>query len=288
MRSRAVTLRAIAFLSAAAGVYYGIVGARAGQEQARQAQPAKTLSCLGKFATHEEADDFLRTARIVKSRRISAGVTGSQKLTLEKDGRQESGIFKTIDERNPGITSLPTGPELDFKDSWKFEVGAYEMDKLLGLNMVPPTVDRFYENKQGSLQLWINDCISEEERSKRNLTPPDPTGWGGQILKQRVFDNLIYDIDRNSGNILISANWEMILIDHSRSFKNSSALKTPKDLTFFSRSLMEAFGKLDEKRIRDHAGKFLTVYEIRAVLQRRDKILALFKKVANNPDAVYP
>jgi hypothetical protein len=225
---------------------------------------------------------------MVKSKGISVGISGSEKITLEKDGRQEHGIFKSINVRKPGITPLLSGPEMDFKDSWEFEVAAYELDKLLDLNMIPPTVERFHRSKKGSLQLWINGCISEEERARRNTAPTDPRSWGEKILKQRVFDNLIYNIDRNGGNILITADWEMVLIDHSRTFKSIGDLRTAKDLTFFSRSLMEALGHLDEKRLRKDMGKYLTGSEIQTMLQRRDKILALYRVVENDASAVYP
>ena len=104
----------------------------------------------------------------------------------------------------------------------------------------------------------------------------------------RTFDALIYNIDRNAGNILITPDWKAVLIDHSRSFKGIGELRAPKTLTYFSQSLMEALAKLDEKSIRDQVGDYLNSIEIRTTLERRDKILALYKKAANSPDAIYP
>jgi len=261
------------------------------QEPAVQQQaPAAAPPCLGKFASHAEAEAFLKEAKIVKSKGISVGVTGPQKLTLEMDGRQEFAAFKSIDEHKQGVTQLGTGPELDFKDSWKFEVAAYELDKLIGLNMTPPTVERIHGGRKGSVQLWIDGCMTEGDRIKKKLTPPGPIGWRHHIYRLRAFDQLIYNIDRNLGNLLITPDWKVVLIDHSRAFKSVGDLKAAKDLEFFSKSMMEGLRKLDEKTLEESCGKWLTGPEIRTMLQRRDKILGLYAKAEaeNKPGVVYP
>ena len=268
------------------------IAAAPDQETPAQPQaPAAPPPCLGKFASHGEAESFLTDADIVQSRSIPRGVAAPQKLTLEKDGRQEFAVFKSIDEHRPGITQLPTGPEVDFKDSWKYEVAAYEVDKLLGLNMIPPTVERVHNSRRGSLQLWIDGCMSEAERTAKKLSPPGPMAWRQQIFKARAFDSLIYNIDRvNINNLLITPDWKVILIDHSRSFKNVGDLRFPKDLTFFSKSLMGSLRGLEEKALQEHCGKWLTIYEIRLMLQRRDKILRLYDQAVaeNKPGVMYP
>jgi hypothetical protein len=254
--------------------------------QAQQA-PAKP-PCLGKFATYEEAEEFLKTAKIIKSKGVPVGVTLPQKMTLEKDGRQEFAVFKTIDERKQGITRLGTGPEVDFKDSWKFELAAYELNRMLNLDMIPPVVERTYGTHKGSLQIWIDGCMTELERTNKKIQPPGPMGWRQHIFKVRVFDNLIYNIDRNLGNLLITPEWQLIMIDHTRCFKSLGELKTPKDLTFFSKSLMESLKGLNAKEVETQCGKYISGMEINAMLERRDKILVLYEKVVGTPGAVYP
>jgi hypothetical protein len=262
------------------------------QEPAVQAQapPPAPPPCLGKFASHSEAESFLTEAKIVKSKGISVGITGPQKLTLEKDGRQEFAAFKSIDEHKSGVTQLGTGPELDFKDSWKYEVAAYQVDKLIGLNMTPPTVERVHGGRRGSVQLWIDGCMTEGERIKKKLSPPGPIAWRHFIYRLRVFDNLIYNIDRNLGNMLITPDWKVVMIDHSRAFKSVDALKAAKDLEFFSKSLMEGLKALDEKGLQAACGKWLTGPEIRTMLQRRDKIMELYAKAEaeKKPGVIYP
>jgi hypothetical protein len=255
------------------------------QVQQKRAEPA----CLGRFATREEADEFLKTATISKGKGIAVGVTLPQKVTLTKDGRQESGIFKSIDVRKPGTTQLPTGPEVDFKDSWKFELAVYELDKMMNLNMIPPVVERTYGREKGSLQLWIDDCMTEMDRIKKKVSAPDQNDWNLQLLRVFIFDNLVYNIDRNAGNLLVTPDWQIIMIDHTRCFKNMDQLKAAKDLTSFSKSMIESLKTLNKENLKAQCGKYLSGMEIDSVLKRRDKILVLYDKAAaNSPARIYP
>lgn len=242
------------------------------------------------FTTLQEIEEALRTAKIVKVKELGTGITNPQKFTLDNGKFQFAGVFKTVDERKRGLTKLANSVEMDFKDSWMFEVAAYELDKLLGLNMVPVTVERSYNGKKGSLQLWIENAMTERVRKEKNLTATNTVDWNRQIFKVRVFDNLIYNIDRNLGNLLIDANWKIYMIDHSRCFKNMDLLQHPKDLRIFSRSLIDGLRKLDEKSIQERCGKYLTNMEIKMMLKRRDQILALCDQLhlAKGDSIYYP
>jgi len=154
--------------------------------------------------------------------------------------------------------------------------------------MIPPVVERTHGTQKGSMQLWIDGCMTELERTQKKMQPPGPMGWRQQIYKVRVFDNLIYNIDRNLGNLLITPDWRVIMIDHTRCFKSLGELRMAKDLTFFSKSLMESLRGLNEKDCDARCGRYLTGPEIKSTLERRDKILALYEKAADTPGAVYP
>src|SRR5262245_16648930 len=148
---------------------------------ARLQKPAAPPETLAQpFASREEIEEFLRNARIVKAKGTGLGTTNPLKLTLD-DGRvQHFAVFKSIDERKAGATQLSGSTEIDFKDSWMFEIAAYELDKLLKLDMVPVTVERTYRGQKGSLQFWIDNCMMESDRLKRKLNPPDPASWKQQ------------------------------------------------------------------------------------------------------------
>ena len=241
-------------------------------------------------ASFQELEEALRTAEIVKAKDLGTGVTKPLKFTLHNGQFEFHACYKNVDERRPGLTRMKNGLEVDFKDSWRFEVAAYELDKLLGLGMVPATVERNFQGIDGSVQFWIENAMTEKVRKEKHLEPPDIDRWNQQIAKVRVFDNLIYNIDRNLGNMLITDDWKIYMIDHSRSFKSLDILKSPKDLKLFSRSMMEAIQKLDESLLTVHCGKYLSAFEIKTLLARRSLILEVYgkQKTAKGPSIEFP
>jgi hypothetical protein len=243
----------------------------------QESTPAPLWNCHP-FASRADAENYLRTARVVAAKGTGIGITLPRKLTLDDGKLRHPALFKSIDERKPGLTQLQHGPEFDFKDSWRFEVAAYELDKLLSLDMVPVTVERLYNGQRGSLQFWVENCIMEGDRIKKKLQPPDPLAWNRQIWKVRIFDNLIHNIDRNLGNLLISTEWRCYMVDHSRSFKAVDFLKSPKDLTHFSRTLMASLSTLEAAAVQKACGKYLTGAEISSMLRRRDRILKVHEQ----------
>jgi hypothetical protein len=170
--------------------------------------------------------------------------------------------------------------DVDFQDSWKSEIAAYEIDKIIGLRMVPATVERTYKGAKGSLQFWVDSLMTEAEHKKTKATPTNPVLFNELMYKTRLFDNMVYNTDRNLGNLLITKDWELILIDHSRAFRPQSMLKSPKDLDRFSRSLLEGIGKLTLENLTEKTGKYLPKPQIQGLLKRRDAILELAKKSA--------
>jgi hypothetical protein len=95
----------------------------------------------------------------------------------------------------------------------------------------------------------------------------------------QLFDNLIYNIDRHSNNIWITKNWDIILIDHSRSFRPFNELRTESELRRFSKSLLAALGKLDRATLDKKLSKYLDGQQIAALLARRDAILARARRL---------
>ncbi len=240
----------------------------------------------------EAPEQFLLKGELTNFRNVPVGVTASRRATLTLDGVEHYALFKTIDDAKSGYTQLERGKgEIAFQDSWRTEISAYEVDKIIGLGMVPATVERVLNGQRGSLQFWVQSMMPEAERVKRKLAAPDVAAWNQQMFKARLFDNLIYNADFHLNQILITKDWEIRLIDHSRSFRPFDELKAPADLTRFSRSLLEGIQKLEEKDLTARVGKLLTGAQIRGLLKRRDAILALSKKlVAQKGEAavLYP
>src|SRR5262249_21771416 len=123
------------------------------------------------------------------------------------------------------LKNLPPGRIKGYWESYKSEIAAYKVDRMLQLDMVPPTVARDHEGATVSAQLWVTNTKMIKEIP--TPTPTDTAAWNRQIHRQKVFDDLISNIDDNAGNILIDPRWNMILIDHSRCFTDAPKLPFP-------------------------------------------------------------
>ena len=138
---------------------------------------------------------------------------------------------------------------------------------------VPPTVRREVDGAPGTVSLWIEHAIMERERETRDLQPPNPFRWSQQKKMMLVFDNLIGNVDRNQGNVLIDRRWRLWFIDHTRAFVTTSVLLNPKTLNRCERGLYHALRELDGDEVRRELSPVLTGAEIDAVLARRDLIV---------------
>lgn len=228
----------------------------------------------------EDIERFLLDADMRLGKTLG-GVTMSRQAILERGGVSHFAVFKTIDEKRAGLTQLARGAgELEFQDSWRTEIPAYELDRLLGLGMVPVTVERVFQGARGSLQAWVDLKMSEADRLKNKISAPDVDAWNQQIHKVRMFDNLIYNVDRHMNNIQITSDWKVVLIDHSRAFRRFAQLRAERDMTRFSRSLLAAMEKLDRATLTEKMGKHLDRYQIDGILERRNLIVERAKSLA--------
>jgi hypothetical protein len=150
--------------------------------------------------------------------------------------------------------------------------------KLLGLeSMVPVSVERSYEGKTGSFTWWIDDVqMDEVDRLKKKLTAPDKDKWAKQFLIMKVFDNLIYNVDSNATNILYDKNWNLWMIDHSRSFRRQRALMNAKSMEKCDSVLLKRIRELKEADVKAETGRWLDPGQIRAVMERAKLIVAHF------------
>jgi len=161
----------------------------------------------------EKIEALLKTADIIKAEEIGEGVTKPWRLYIKKDEEELSGCWKN-----------PHGVQEGHLEGWQYEISAYRMDKLLGLNMIPPTVEREFDGRKGSLQLWVESDFSLLEVMEQGIPlptkNPEATIFSRGKYLARAFDSLIANEDRTQQNIRFTKNWRIILIDHSRSFRS--------------------------------------------------------------------
>jgi hypothetical protein len=231
--------------------------------------------------TGREAEEFLSTARVVGRRDVGEGITSPERLDLSDGTRRLRAVWKTIDVHKFGVTNLTSGDEVDFRDSYRSEVAAYELDKILGFGLVPPTVERKIDGRTGSLQLWVEGALTEDRRKKQGLEPSDPQTWNAQVFRLRLLNNLTYNTDyRNIRNVLVDGSFRVHAVDFSRAFRIQTKLIQPKDLDRFSRSALDRLAALDKATLKERLGRWLDDGQIRALLARRDAILELAQKRA--------
>jgi hypothetical protein len=217
----------------------------------------------------------------VDKKPIGTGVTSSMRLTLNDGVRTLRAAWKTIDYSKPGATEMAGGSfQADVRDSYKCEIAAYELDKLIGLDLVPPTVERQIEGEHGSLQLWVEGVTTEYERIHKKVRIPDPEAWNRQMYKVRLLQRLTYDTDyQNLRNVLVDPAFRIYAIDFSRAFRKYDMIQYEKGLARFSRSALEGLRRLDRPALDANVGRWLSATEIVAILKRRDRILALAQRL---------
>jgi len=230
--------------------------------------------------SEEQMKDFLLNAKVTVVKHTPKGITSPYRLTLNDGKITHDARFQSIDEFK-NLQEFADGTrEMNFRDSYKYDIAAYELAKLLGLgDMMPLTVERKWNGKTGAMTWWLPVQMDESTRLKKKIDPPDVDAWNKQMYKKRVFAELAYDTDPNLTNVLISKDWHLWMIDFSRAFRLYHDLRTPKNLTEpgkCERKLLESLRKLDRNELAQKAERYLTKAEIDGVMARRDKIVALF------------
>lgn len=250
-------------------------------QAAAQVSSARELS-------REEKAQFLRSARVVDDRDLPKGITRPVRLTLTDGSLTHDAAFSSVEER-VAIMRFRTGrTELDFVDSYRYSIAAYRLAELLGLDdMVPVTVERAWDGRRGALSWWIDAKWDEETRIKQKLQPPDRLAWTRQICRMRVFAQLLADSDRNQGNMLITADWKVWMIDFTRAFRRTRELLKPEELTRCDRDLLGRLRALTKDQVKQAAWPYIGDAQIDPLMDRRDLIVARFDAlIAERGEAV--
>lgn len=245
---------------------------------AQAAAPATTPEL-----TVTQIKDFLKNAKVTKVRSTDKGVTAPRRLTLSDGTITHDAVFQAIDDRQT-VAHLTgaRGPqtELNFVDSYKYNIAAYEIATLLGIeNMMPVYVERRWNGQVGSISWFVPTQMDESERLKKKIEPPKPGDWNNQMYRMRVFSSLLRDTDRNLTNVLITPDWKVMMIDFSRAFRLQSELLHVKDLNKIDRKLLAKIEALSRDDIKNVADDFVTKAELDALFGRRDLLVAHFKKL---------
>ena len=224
--------------------------------------------------TWQQKEDFLTKAKITNVKEAAKGVTGTSRVTLSNGTITHDASVQTIDDFKTNFLN-----EIGFKDTYKFNIAGWKMARLLGIDdMVPPSVKRTFDGNSASFTWWVdNVTMDETERRAKNATAPDMDAWNEEMNVMQVFDQLIYNMDRNQTNMLIDKDWHLWLIDHSRAFRAHKTLKDQSVLKSCDRNMLAKMKTLDEATLTKEIGKEVTKDEILGLLARRDLIVKVFE-----------
>jgi hypothetical protein len=226
--------------------------------------------------TDVETEEFLRTAKIIKTKAAKKGITGTTRDTLTNGTITHDAHVQCVDEAK---SEYKTDHEtiLNFKDSYKFNIAAYKLDRLLGIGNVPITVERKVRGKTCAVDWWVDNVMMDEaDRHQKKMTAPDPDSWNDQMYVVRVFDQLIANFDSNLTNLLILNNWDIVMVDHSRSFQLNHKIAAPKNLVMCDRTLLKNMRALEKDAVLKALMPYCTKPECEAVMARRDLIVKFF------------
>jgi hypothetical protein len=185
---------------------------------------------------------------------------------------------RTIAEvKNKGSTIKAVFTESPRREGFNPELAAYQLDRLIELDMVPVTVAREVNGKRGTLQFLPKIVRTEIYRSN--------AGQGGgawcPLLRQwnsmYIFDSLIYNEGRAPTQMVYSPeNWQLLLMGNDNVFGTGRGrpqylAQAPLDLTS---TWVEALSDLTDEVLTENLHDVLSQRQIIALGKRRDQLLA--------------
>ena len=226
------------------------------------------------LVTRTDKEAFLLKASIVDEGDTS---TGSKfwRVTLDDGKRKHDAAIETSTSRDAS------------QRNYRFNVAAYELDKALELNFVAPSVERAIKGQPAAFTWWVDDVLMNEQgRRGQKIEPPDPDSWKKQMQTVRVFDELIANAYRNVSpafymatmwdNLLITKEWRIWLVDHTRTFGTSRKLDNPQSLAQCDRTLLGRLRQLTREVMKQRLEKYLTPEQLDALEARRELLVKHF------------
>ena len=247
------------------------------------ASASPTLSADEPAFTEEQKIAFMQHAKVVDSKPEKKGTSNASHLWLNDGTVSHEASFQPIDEKKAQGPGPNGGTELNFRDYWGHDIAGYRVAKLLGMDdMVPVYTERKWNGMTGAIS-WRISNVQFDEADRYTHKIPVPAefvdGWNKQMYKVRVLDELLYDMDANLTNVLITQDWKIWRIDFTRAFRLQHELKDPKDLVQCDRQVLAGLRQLTYEQVLETTKPYLTKDQVKALLARRDKIVTYFDKL---------
>ena len=241
------------------------------EKEYEEEEPFEPSQIAPEDMSREELEYFLKNAAVVDVNKGAVpGRTGAWKINLDNGEVRRSAMFKVVDETRP--ERLP--------DSYKYELAAYALDKLLGFEKIPPMTEREIEGTKGSLQIRVENCFGLDEQQRKNITPPDSQAFVNALEEINVFENLVYNDRKELDDILIQEeSWKIFRVDFSEAFSPIPNLIPEQKITRCSKTLFQNLQELPDKVIKARLEIYLNDEEMSALLSRKALIIKTLKKL---------
>lgn len=235
--------------------------------------PAKTEGApTGKSpGSPGETEKYLRLAAPLFVVPGGAGRTDPWKVRLDLEGAKRWAQFKYIDRPRPD--PIP--------DSYKYELAAYALSKYLGLDLVPPVVERNINDYPGSLQIFIEDAFRESDRKRGNVKVDDPKAFDEAMADLTVFINLVHDrcdAERDRDILIQRGTGKIFAVDFSQAFDPENETAPGCDILRCSRTIYQKLLDWNEDKVNVLLGPYLNGEEMRALHARAGLILGMIRK----------
>ena len=234
-------------------------------------EPPGAKTWVGRY---HEIEEYLRNADCVSMKWFAPN--HAARCTLRSGGPIGGMAWRPMPGERTGV--VPGGASVirqGFRESYMTEIAAYELDKLLELDMVPPTVERQMHGIKGSAQQWVEDVVDATDPAVPE--GKDRTHWESEQLRMTMFDMLIGNRARVRGNMLRDKAWNLILVDHSRAF--GTGIKPVGRLTAVDRAVWARIEGLTRGQLEQALQAWLDQDEIEVILKRRDMMRADVKSL---------
>ena len=214
-------------------------------------------------------EEFLRSAKVVSvEKNAMTGRGAAWRVTLRDASGSRRGFFKYINARRPQIAPM----------SFKYELAAYALSKLLAVPIVPPVIEREVEGRKGSLQIFLEGCVSEIDRRKTGKPAfSDPRILGDAMEEMALFESLM-GCQRDPNDILIHKDTGRVCrVDFAEAFNPSAEMPAAAGAVRCSRRLYAGLRDLDPAAAEAALKPYLNAAEIKGLLARRALLYEKFK-----------
>ncbi len=225
------------------------------EKQAIALHPRQVGSRPGGFLPLEETLAILQDGEIVSRRKDDTLL-----VTLEMGGRTLEARF----DKRGGKNFYP-------------ELAAFRLDRLLGLDMIPPTVRRTVDGKDGTLQLHVSHAVTEAQRAESGQGGGAHCPLGDQWAAMYLFDAVIHNLGRAKDTMVYDqkSGWQLLSIGHGNGFHPKAGVPpwlSAIELTP-NAEWRRQLAALSDTVIEEQFADVLDKRRIRALQKRRDLLL---------------